>query len=867
MNTNRGALQKRIMKTIWLLIFIPMVLLAVIAIVQLNALGQVIGTQGARSLENERVAILPNKTADAGEFVNGYLEKVEFNLHRLGNYQKGLLDGNISVLENRPSFAQSDIPPDLVYSARYGKKISNQYSDFVNTTIIDSNMEDLINKTAYMDYIFASIYENNSAYCSITFVYNNFSRVYPFIEDGRPLGQNLKLTSWYLQAISKTGNISYYGPQTGLISSMVFVAKAVYNSQNQLIGVVAIELDLTPLRNAFANLTFYNSGYLALIDGSGNAWTHPSLSKSQPTNSIVNLEAQDITNTGILTNIAQQKSGNASFNKDNEKIYIAFSPVNRANLHVVAFVAEEDVITPGIKLQAAISKLVNPSIISYLVLIIVLIGGLTFATVLISKRITRPINELTTSVERMSKGDLTQEIAIDRSYRGNEIGVMAQSFQNLLVTMRLGNKSYYQGDLIIAFKNYQAALELFNTVGNLKGIGTCLNNLGNIYRNWGDYTKAKESYDQAIQIGKELNDLAGLAARYNNRGLLYLNLSEWTNAKNDFEQAMEIDRKLSDDSRVAMRKRNLGVLYLLQKIEAQARTYLDEALQLDYELENDPGIAEDHFQLGRVDMLINDLDKAESHFRDALKKAEPLQNYPLMRDIFKQLMIIYSEKRNAPYLEKATAEYNKINDTLVTPKDVIFVIDLSGSMDEQGKMKSAKKGAKEVFELAINGRDTVAIIGFHSYIENKLAMTEKGPNIAVIEEAFDSLNATPYMTRFYDAVATAISMLQNRPPERARWVVALTDGFDNSSTDYNPDKLIKYLKSLARPINLILIGVGPELQQVAPDFTRIVEASSRGKYIPIYSSKNMGNLIEKAFKTVQEIMASAEIEGFTPQGA
>ncbi|MHA2474038.1 MAG: HAMP domain-containing protein, partial [Promethearchaeota archaeon] len=88
------------------------------------------------------------------------------------------------------------------------------------------------------------------------------------------------------------------------------------------------------------------------------------------------------------------------------------------------------------------------------------------AVIGISRRITSPIIDLTQSIENISEGDLTQEIPISKRIRRNEIGVLAQSFQSLLVTMRLGNKSYYQGNMALAFKNYSAALELFRTMKN-----------------------------------------------------------------------------------------------------------------------------------------------------------------------------------------------------------------------------------------------------------------------------------------------------------------------------------------------------------------------------------------------------------------
>ncbi len=207
-----------------------------------------------------------------------------------------------------------------------------------------------------------------------------------------------------------------------------------------------------------------------------------------------------------------------------------------------------------------VPMLISFSLIASGVIIIVLFG-----VTRIAQRITLPIIDLTHSIENITEGDLSQEIIIDGRIRGNEIGVLAQSFQNLLVTMRLGNKSYYQGDLTLAFANYNAALELFKSTKDHHGQGMCLNNIGNIYRNWGNFNEAKESYDKAIEIGTEHDDMAGLGPRYNNRGLLFLSEENWTNAMNDFNKALEIDKEMGDEEGIASRKRNIGILHMLKK--------------------------------------------------------------------------------------------------------------------------------------------------------------------------------------------------------------------------------------------------------------------------------------------------------------
>ncbi|OLS13102.1 MAG: hypothetical protein RBG13Loki_3274 [Promethearchaeota archaeon CR_4] len=114
-------------------------------------------------------------------------------------------------------------------------------------------------------------------------------------------------------------------------------------------------------------------------------------------------------------------------------------------------------------------------------------------------------------------------------------------------------------------------------------------------------------------------------------------------------------------------------------------------------------------------------------------------------------------------------------------------------------------------------------------------------------------------------MGTAIDDLKDTPVGFQHWVVALTDGQDNSSKRFTPKTLAKYIKDLKFPLNLLLIGVGQELRNVFYDMNLIVTAAPRGKYIPIYAETNLAQQIEGAFKQVQEILASSEIEGFTPE--
>lgn len=864
----KQSLQIRIMKMILLLIFIPMMIIAIISIAQLSALSETIGFEGSESLHNENLKSMQNKTADAAIYLQDYLNKIEIDLDRLAAYETQIFGNTINSSNTRSSYhlTSGPTPSDLMYSNQYKRYISLNYSDYVNNTVVTGTVSDLVNRTAYMDYIADSILRYNSEYITIKMGFEaGFSRVFPFNSSlSRTSSSDMRAESWYIDAKSNAGKKIISNPLYTAIGPAIIMSRAVYN-QTTLIGCIGLEVHLTTIRDVFRNITILKTGYAALVNLNGKALAHPQLGTSDYDATIESLESNPANFTGVWNIIKSKTVGSEVITKSSKEYVISYYSVGKFNLTTLAIAPNEEVLASGVSLRAALTNLTTPTFVTFIIVLIAVCVVMVFAVAWFAKRITAPIHGLTESVEKMTKGDLSNEISIDPRHRKNELGLLAQSFQSLLITMRMGNQSYYRGDLHLAYSNYMAALQLFETMNNKKGIGISLNNLGNIYRTWGDFEKAMESYNRSIAIAEELNDLNGLAARLNNRGLLYLNLTQWNEAKADFNKALKIDQELKNNDRVAMRKRNLGVLAILTNDLTSAKKFLNEAYEIDRSADFTPGLAEDYFQLGRCALHQNSYAAAEDHFKQALELAKRIENYPLIKNILSEMIKVYEIQKNAPLIEKAQIELNKINDVLVRKKNVIFVIDLSGSMQEYGKMKAVREGALEVYSSKINSQDKVAIIGFHSIVEKILSLTSKGLEEDKIRVCLQRLNHTPYQTAFYDAIGEGIDMLRTTPDEFQRWIVALTDGQDNNSTKYTPDNLAAIIKELGFPLNIILIGVGPELKDVSFHLLKIVNATPRGKYIPIYSTKNVAVEIGKAFKVVEEIMASSEIEGFAPE--
>jgi Ca-activated chloride channel family protein len=113
------------------------------------------------------------------------------------------------------------------------------------------------------------------------------------------------------------------------------------------------------------------------------------------------------------------------------------------------------------------------------------------------------------------------------------------------------------------------------------------------------------------------------------------------------------------------------------------------------------------------------------------------------------------------------------------PADIALVLDTSGSMQDDNKLSSAKAGAEQLVSL-LSDKDSFSIMQFNNTVNwvtaDKALATSRQHSDAEIDSLFAG-----GQTALFDAVAQAYAHLQQRPADRIRAVVVLTDGQDNRS--------------------------------------------------------------------------------------
>ncbi len=112
--------------------------------------------------------------------------------------------------------------------------------------------------------------------------------------------------------------------------------------------------------------------------------------------------------------------------------------------------------------------------------------------------------------------------------------------------------------------------------------------------------------------------------------------------------------------------------------------------------------------------------------------------------------------------------------------EVQVVLDISGSMNEGGRLQSAKE-ALNIFINQLGDEDRLGVITFSDTARELTPLDELGPKREQVLERIDNLFATGG-TRMLDTVDESYTRLEEDPPgERIRAIIVLSDGEDNQS--------------------------------------------------------------------------------------
>jgi tetratricopeptide (TPR) repeat protein len=411
---------------------------------------------------------------------------------------------------------------------------------------------------------------------------------------------------------------------------------------------------------------------------------------------------------------------------------------------------------------------------------------------------------------------------------------------------------------------------------------------------------ATKMLEESREEGADETDaMLRVGSAYHNMALVEMDRGHEATAMKILEDAEAIDLTLKHGRGLAKRHDAMGLVLMREGRYTEALSKFKEALKTAEAEGYDRSQAYVQFHMGEFYQVQNQLKKAQGAYKEAIRLGNLTEEYWLAVYAMQNLADVLDQLDKSSHEIRREAE--RLRRSIMFKKSVIFVIDYSGSMQAQNRIRAATQGAKEILESQVNPQDDVSIIVFNSSYREVLPLTRRGeydrPRDSPIVRALDSLRHPNYATAFYDALGRALVELDRIESSEHRWVIALTDGQDNSSDTFSLDAIEGIFsendrQSKKRPltiegfirdnhldVNLVIIGVGGELKQHIEARVRspktgrrmtfeellesVCENIPQGQYVSVVDSIDVKSDIEKAFQQVGVLMAQLEVGGST----
>ena len=174
------------------------------------------------------------------------------------------------------------------------------------------------------------------------------------------------------------------------------------------------------------------------------------------------------------------------------------------------------------------------------------------------------------------------------------------------------------GQVAQAIEYYEQALVIAREIGDRRGEGADLGNLGSAYPNLGQVEQAIEYYEQALVIAREIGDRRGEGADLGNLGTAYAALGQVGQAIEYYEQALVIAREIGDRRGEGADLGNLGNAYAALGQVRQAIEYYEQALVIAREIGDRRGEGNHLGNLGTAYAALGQVDKAIEYYEQAL---------------------------------------------------------------------------------------------------------------------------------------------------------------------------------------------------------------------------------------------------------
>jgi signal transduction histidine kinase/tetratricopeptide (TPR) repeat protein len=283
---------------------------------------------------------------------------------------------------------------------------------------------------------------------------------------------------------------------------------------------------------------------------------------------------------------------------------------------------------------------------------------------------------------------------------------------------KLARTHQVKGSIHSSLGNYQEALNnnlialgFFEQVNNLKGIASCLNNIGIIYEAQNDYDKAIDYFNMALKVSSETDDSSTKAAAYNNLGLCFEAKKDYLTAMDYYLKSMAINEEQDNKIGVSIALHNIGGIYKIRQKYPKALEYFNRSLEITKEFNDLEGMANDFFMIGEVYREVKLFPKAIDSYSKSLDIAHKINLKPIISDNYHSLFLLHKERQDYKKALFYHENYLNYKDSLFNENSSGKILELQAKYDFESKEREIDllNIRRELQEAEIKEKQTITL--------------------------------------------------------------------------------------------------------------------------------------------------------------
>lgn len=217
---------------------------------------------------------------------------------------------------------------------------------------------------------------------------------------------------WY-QSTKETNTVMWSEPYYDQTLDMTMITTSIpFEMNNQFSGVVTSDIDISNLQSVVNNVSIGESGRAFLLNDQGQFIVHPTETQ------VAHFIGDDEQYNEVADILGEVSDSGFSVNSAGEPSKVYLTTVPRTNWTLGFVMPESEMYQSLETLLIRIIAIATGIIIVFIIVALV-----------IARTLTRPIKQLSTEVEKVSKGDFSVELNVQSR---DEIGQLTESFNTMI---------------------------------------------------------------------------------------------------------------------------------------------------------------------------------------------------------------------------------------------------------------------------------------------------------------------------------------------------------------------------------------------------------------------------------------------------